>query len=85
MTADSPIRVLLTLDCGAVDADSLRAAKLIAADGQLEITGLYVEDEDLYRAAQLPGAVDVQQPDGTHHGRSIGQGKALFGGQSQRL
>ena len=59
MTADPPTRVLLTLDCGAVDADSLRAAKLIAADGQLEITGLYVEDEDLYRAAQLPGATEV--------------------------
>jgi hypothetical protein len=59
MTADGPTRVLLTLDCGAVDEDSLRALKLLTADDQLELTGLYVEDEDLYRAARLPGATEI--------------------------
>lgn len=58
-----PVRVLLTLDCGAVDADAFRALALltgvIRGEGDLKLTGLYVEDEDLYDAARLPGMTEV--------------------------
>lgn len=57
--AESTKRVLLTLDCGTIDEDSLRALKLLTEDEDVEVTGLYVEDEDLFRAARLPGMAEV--------------------------
>jgi hypothetical protein len=57
-------QILLTLDCGAVDQDALRALKLLTDDQDIEVTGLYVEDEDLLRAALLPGMAEVS-PAGT--------------------
>jgi len=51
--------ILLTFDCGAVDEDALRTLKLLAEDQDVEVTGLYVEDEDLFQAANLPGFVEV--------------------------
>ncbi len=60
MASDSRQRVLLTLDCGSVDEDALRALKLLGDNAEEpEVTGLYVEDEDLLNAAQLPGLTEV--------------------------
>lgn len=60
MTNEStPGRVLLTLDSGSIDEDALRALKLLTNQSDVEITGLFVEDEDLYQAAQLPGLIEV--------------------------
>lgn len=58
-SAESTKTVLLTLDCGTIDEDSLRALKLLTEDEDVEVTGLYVEDEDLFRAARLPGMAEV--------------------------
>lgn len=59
MTSEPTTRVLLTLDAGVVDEDALRALKLLAEDRDIEVTGLYVEDEDLFRAASLPGLTEI--------------------------
>ena len=62
MTDDRPVRILLTLDCGAVDRDAFNVLRFIAGGGDggnVELTGLYIEDEDLYSAARLPGLPEV--------------------------
>lgn len=54
MATEGRIRVLLALDGGQPDERVLRAVwQLLRADG-LDLVGLYVEDEDLLRAATLP-------------------------------
>lgn len=55
----TPGRVLLTLDSGSIDEDALRALKLLTDQSEIEVTGLFVEDEDLYQAAKLPGLTEV--------------------------
>ncbi len=52
-------RVLLTLDCGSIDEDALKALTLLTEGPDVEVTGLFVEDEDLYQAAELPGLTEV--------------------------
>jgi hypothetical protein len=59
MPADRITRVLLTLDRDQLDADMLRAIMALADERDLELTGLYVEDEDLLKAARLPGLSEV--------------------------
>jgi len=59
MAAEHPTRVLLTLDAGVVDQDALSALMLLGEGDDVEVTGLYVEDEDLLRAARLPGLTEV--------------------------
>ena len=65
MTSEAPTRVLLTLDCGAIDSDAFRVLTLVAGEGGLEVTGLYIEDEDVYDAAQLPGMKEVSLHNGS--------------------
>jgi hypothetical protein len=64
MESKKTTHVLLTLDCGAIDADILRAVSALAGEHNLEVTGLYVENEDLYNAAQLPGLSEVSLTSG---------------------
>ena len=53
------VRLLVALDSSGPNEDSLRAvSKLLDSDG-LEVTALYVEDEDLLRAASLPGLREI--------------------------
>lgn len=54
-----PDRVLLTIDSGSIDEDALRVLNLLTGRTDTEVTGLYIEDEDLYQAAQLPGLSEV--------------------------
>jgi hypothetical protein len=51
--------VLLTLDCGVIDDDALRVLAALTESNNVELTGLYVEDEDILKAAQLPGISEV--------------------------
>ena len=53
------IRVLISLDCDAVGKDVLEVLTVFGNGGEVEITGLYVEDEDLLRAASLPGLREI--------------------------
>ncbi len=55
----TPGRVLLTLDSGSIDEDAMRALILLTDQTEVEVTGLFVEDEDLYQAAKLPGLTEV--------------------------
>ena len=52
-------RVLLTLECDRLDADAMKAVARLFGEGELEMLGLFVEDEDLLRAARLPGLTEV--------------------------
>jgi hypothetical protein len=59
MSAEHYLRVLVTFDCSHPDEAVLRQlAELLAAEA-LELTGLFVEDEDLLRAAALPGLREI--------------------------
>ncbi|MFU8817202.1 MAG: hypothetical protein ACNA7W_17785 [Pseudomonadales bacterium] len=59
MAANHSVRVLVTFDCTHPNESVLcQLARLIGADG-LDVTGLYVEDEDLLRAASLPGLREI--------------------------
>ncbi len=53
-------RVLYLLDYGTLDTDALRLAGIVSGDGDVEIVGLYVEDEDLINAMRLPGLKEVR-------------------------
>lgn len=56
---EAHIRVLLVLDWPGLDHDVLvTLARLLHPRG-LDLTGLYVEDEDLLRAATLPGLHEI--------------------------
>jgi hypothetical protein len=65
MTNDNPTHILMTLDCGAMDANAFRVLKLLADGHHIKVTGLYVEDEDIYNAAQLPGMKEVSLANGS--------------------
>ena len=58
-------RVLLTLDCDTLDTDALSVLTVLADKKGLEITGLYVEDEELLNAARLPGLREISHVTGT--------------------
>lgn len=53
------IRVLVILDCAAVDHGVMLTLTRLLEPQLLELTGLYVEDEDLLRAATLPGLREI--------------------------
>ena len=59
MANDRPARILLTLDCGTIDEDALRALKLLPSSPHFEVVALYVEDQDVMNAAELPGMSEV--------------------------
>lgn len=59
MSGERSIRLLVTFDCTHPNEAVLsQLAKLLGAGG-LDLTGLYVEDEDLLRAASLPGLREI--------------------------
>ncbi|MCP5179839.1 MAG: hypothetical protein H6993_07405 [Pseudomonadales bacterium] len=53
-------RVLYMLDCGSLDVEALRLVAPLSGDGNVELTGLYIEDEDLLNAMQIPGLTEVK-------------------------
>ena len=57
-------RILLTLDCDSIDLDIMRALSIFAEEHPVELTGLYVEDEDLIKAAKLPGLLEISLTSG---------------------
>ena len=59
MSDEKPTRVLMALDCGVTDADAFRAVSLLTGEPELEVTGVYIEDEDLINAARLPGIAEI--------------------------
>lgn len=52
-------RMLLAMDCDKPDAAAVRVLFEIASDEAVEMVGLYVEDEELLRAANLPGLKEI--------------------------
>lgn len=52
-------RVLVALDCTHPSGETLRQLPRLLGSAPLEITGLYIEDEDLMRAARLPGLREI--------------------------
>ena len=54
-----PRRVTIALGPSTHDGQSLRALARLAREGAAELTGLFVEDDDLLRIASLPFAVEV--------------------------
>jgi hypothetical protein len=52
-------RVLVALDCDRPSSDALQRLPQLLGSESLELTGLYVEDEDLMRAARLPGLREI--------------------------
>ena len=52
-------RILYMLDYGTSDTEALRLMRALSDAGEPELTGLYVEDEDLERAMRLPGLAEV--------------------------
>jgi len=59
MASENVTRILLTLDCDHLDVDLLKAIAALAGERNLELVCLYVEDEDLLKAARLPGLSEV--------------------------
>ena len=59
MTAERRIRVLLSFDSTHPSEEMLNLLPLLLGPTPLELTGLYVEDEDVLRAAALPGLREV--------------------------
>ena len=52
-------RVLIAFDCAQPGSEVLRRLPQLLGSEQLALTGLYVEDEDLLRAARLPGLREI--------------------------
>lgn len=52
-------RVLFLLDYGSQEAEALRTVAALSGGQPLEVQGLFVEDEDLIGAAQLPCVAEV--------------------------
>ena len=63
--SDQPTHVLMIFDCGAMDANAFRVLKLLTDESNMKVTGLYVEDEDIYNAARLPGMKEVSLTNGS--------------------
>jgi nucleotide-binding universal stress UspA family protein len=57
-------RILVAIDASAASLDALEAAVSVAERLGSELTGLFVEDEDLLRLAALPFADIVRSPGG---------------------
>lgn len=57
--AAADIRMLIVLDCAAVDHAVMLTLTRLLQPQLLDLTGLYVEDEDLLRAAALPGLREI--------------------------
>ncbi|MBV1905250.1 MAG: hypothetical protein KUG75_04175 [Pseudomonadales bacterium] len=57
-------RILFTLECDSIDQDAMRALAVFSNGNTLELTGLYVEDQDLVNAGQLPGLVEISLSSG---------------------
>jgi hypothetical protein len=82
--AERTTRVLLTLECDRLDADAMKAVVRLAGDGELEMLGLFVEDEDLLRAARLPGLTEVSVNTGEVTSISADQIREQIAGQARR-
>lgn len=52
-------RILISFDCEAIAPDLLEMLAVLSDGHNLELTGLFVEDEDLLQAARLPGLREV--------------------------
>jgi nucleotide-binding universal stress UspA family protein len=61
----APRRILVALDASRTSLDALRAAAALAARLGAELTGLFVEDENLLRLAGLPVARQLSVHGGT--------------------
>lgn len=59
MTSEGKLRLLVALDSRAPDAAALRLLTRLGGGGAMELTCLFVEDEDLTRAAALPGLREI--------------------------
>jgi hypothetical protein len=59
MTRERLLRVLVAFDCVGPSEEVLLGITQLLEFDRLEVTGLYVEDEDLLRAASLPGLREV--------------------------
>jgi hypothetical protein len=59
MTVESKLRLLVALDSRTPDVGALRLLARLGDGGPLDVTCLFVEDEDLARAAALPGLREV--------------------------
>ena len=59
MRTETTTRVLISFDCGHPSEELLQLLPRLLGTRPLELTGLYVEDEDLLRAAALPGLREV--------------------------
>lgn len=55
----SAARVLVALDGARPDESAMRTLTAMVSHQAVELTALYVEDEDVLRAAALPGALEV--------------------------
>jgi nucleotide-binding universal stress UspA family protein len=53
------IRVLVAFDCSHPSSEALQRLPQLLGSESLELTALYVEDEDLMRAARLPGLREI--------------------------
>jgi hypothetical protein len=52
-------RVLVALDCAYPSSEALQELVGLLGTEQVELTGLYIEDEDLFRAASFPGLREI--------------------------
>jgi len=59
MTTAIDVRVLVAFDCAHPSAEVLQQLPRLLGSEQLELTGLYLEDEDLLQAARLPGLREI--------------------------
>jgi len=59
MSAEARVRVLISFDSTRPTEEMLQLLPRLLGPAQLELTGLYVEDEDVLRAAELPGLREV--------------------------
>jgi nucleotide-binding universal stress UspA family protein len=59
MSSERAIRVLVTFDCTHPNERVLSALVRLLGAVAVDVTGLYVEDEDLLRAASLPGLREI--------------------------
>jgi hypothetical protein len=59
MSRDRLLRVLVSYDGAGPSEDALLGITRLLEFDRLEVTGLYVEDEDLLRAASLPGLREI--------------------------
>ncbi|MEQ8861042.1 MAG: hypothetical protein RIC56_20535 [Pseudomonadales bacterium] len=59
MATDRELRVLVALDNAEPNERALRLLAVLDPRAALEITGLFVEDEDLLAAARLPGLQEI--------------------------